>query len=173
MMRTSRSRRLARRRVRTVACFLNLPRTSDLRTLTSWYDAVNGHLDMGWTPEAIIENIGGFHAQVLVTEVIGDGHDYRNVMVGAHWRSMHCGDVTGTLLSQYPNFEVRQKTRILFNQIINTRRALFIDTPPIAARRVHRSQGLEMAFMPLRGRDGKVTHLITAVPHHQLVLGTR
>ncbi|MFZ1991472.1 MAG: hypothetical protein WAW96_17075 [Alphaproteobacteria bacterium] len=173
MTRTSRRRRLVRRRVRTVSCFLDTPRTPDLRAFRDWYQAVEGAIDLGWTPEAIIENIGRFQNQALVTAVIEDGHDYRNVVVGAHWQTMHGRDVTNTLLSQYPNPEVREKTRILFNQIIHSRRALFIDTPPIAARRVHRSKGLEMAFMPLRGRNGKVTHLITAVPHYQSIFGTR
>jgi len=173
MTRTSSRRRLPARSIRTVSCFLDAPRSPDLRAFSNWYQVVNGATDMGWTPEAIIQNIGNFQNLALVTRVIGNGHDYRNVVVGAHWRSMHVQDITNTLLSQYPNPEVRQKTRILFNQLIHTRRALFIDTPPIAARRVHRSQGLEMAFMPLRDHRGRVTHLITAVPHYQSVFGTR
>ena len=172
MTRSTRRPHKKRPQVKVVSQFLKAPRTPDLREFRDWYQAVRTAIDLGWTPEAIIENIGPFKNQALVTEVIDEGHDYKNAMVGLHWQRMHGRDVTNTLLSQYSDWEVRRKTRKLFNQLINLKEPMFFETPPIQARRLHRSKGLEMAFMPLQDRNGKVSHLIAAVPWHQSVLRT-
>jgi len=165
---TRRRRRVVRPPVRVASRWLDAPTETDLEEIFRWWNATNGGLDLGLTPEAVIRIIRPFQSQTLITEVIGDKHDFRSTIVGSQWVRWHGRDVTNTLLSHYRDKEVQTKTRALFNRVVTEKRPLFIETPPIAARRMPRNMTKQMIFLPLRGLEGNVTHFITALSRHQL-----
>ncbi len=140
------------------------PAARDLRSIHDIWRATNGAFDMGWTPETILWAIRPYHPQALVTEVVGEGHDYKNMIVGKQWHKLHGHDVTGSLLSDYADKEVQLKTRVLFRKVVGQNEPVFLETPPPVKKRMVRRHNLEMMFLPLIGLEGVVTHFITAVP---------
>lgn len=169
MSRFSRGRRrVIRPAVKVVTRWLEAPSEPDLESLYRWWTAMDGGRDLGMTPETVLRLIRPFQQQALVTEVIGDGFDFKSAIVGSQWVNWHGRDVTNSLLSHYRDKEVQTKTRALFNRVVVENRPLFVETPPIAARRVPRNITTQMMFLPVRRLDGSVSHFITALPRHQL-----
>lgn len=139
------------------------PRASDLQAIYELWRRVNGAVDIGWTPDAIIELIRPFHAQTSISEVIDGGRDHKSHSAGAQWKKLHGYDFSGMLLSQGGNREARQRVGIIFGKALVDNRPAFVETPQ-TKRSERRGRALEMIYLPLIGVQGIVTHFIAAIP---------
>lgn len=155
--------RLVAPQIRVVARWNSAPRAPDLRTITELWRAANGALDLGFTPEAIIELMRPFRDQSLVSEVIGDGYDYKNTIVGAQVTELHGRDLTGTHLSETADKQTQFRARALFRKSMMEMGPVFADAV-VSRHSLARSYKTEIVFLPLVGVGGAVSHFITAMP---------
>ncbi len=138
--------------------------------ITEIWRAANGSFDMGFTPEVIIEVIRPYRQQALVTEVIGEGYDFKNTFAGAQLVKLHGFDVTGMRLSESTNKDIQFKARAVFRKAMMMQEPVFVDaeTP---RKLLVRPYEMEMIVLPLVNIQGAVTHIITALPQWPSIPG--
>ena len=155
--------RPAAKQLKVVARWNAAPQAPDLRSIYEIWRAVNRAAHFGRTSEIVLELIRPFRQQALVTEVIGEGYDYKNTFAGAQLTRLHGFDVTGMCLSESTSKEIQFKARAVFRKSTAEKGPVFLDaaSPRTGAVRAYH---MELVVLPIIDTLGVVTHFITAMP---------
>jgi hypothetical protein len=93
----------------------------DLRALLAYWEQQRGQDAMPRQPRPTRE-IAQLLKHVHISDVIGDGEDFRFHLIGDAVFQGLCGNQTGKLVSEHPDIGIRLRLPILMREVVHTRK---------------------------------------------------